>query len=398
MAIAPLAMDTYLPAFPMMADSFGVGIAAVQYTLVSFMLGSTLGHFLGGPISDVVGTFKVALSGCVLFSITSLIITQTDQIDALMPARILQGFAAGAAGVVVNAVITSHYPPKQSARIISTVTLVILGVPLVSPLIGIFLIKSGGWHAIFYFLAAYGVLAGVLVWFNCPRQGLRELGLEKTTLILRSKSLINGYRTILAKPIGRLYLVAIGLNIAVYWVFATSAAFAYMSFLGASLELFPFLMGVNTIFLVIGNRLGVFLLRRHEPYTVCMIGSAAQAALCVILLLTVTFLDPGLNTVVLLIALTVGTIPISGPNASSVFMHLHDRHAGTASACLGIARVMFGMIGGFIVTITYNGSLLPMAILMSVISIFSMITFHRAGRYMQRVGGNQNLWLKRTNT
>ena len=378
-------MDTYLPAFPTMADSFGVGIAAVQYTLVSFMLGSTLGHFLGGPLSDVIGTFKVAFTGCILFSITSLVITQTDQIEALMPLRILQGLAAGAAGVVVNAVITSHYPPKESARIISTVTLVILGVPLVSPLIGTFLLKSADWHAIFYFLAAYGVLAGLLVWFNCPRQGLRQKVSEKPTLLRRSKSLINGYRAILTKPIGRLYLIAIGLNIAVYWVFATSASFAYMSFLGASLELFPFLMGVNTIFLVAGNRLGVFLLRRHEPYTVCMIGSAAQAVFCTILLLTVAFLDPGLYTIVMLVALSAGTIPISGPNASSVFMHLYDRHAGTASACLGIARVMFGMLGGFIVTITFNGTLLPMAILMCIVAIGAMISFHRAGRYMHRV-------------
>ncbi|NNC98651.1 MAG: MFS transporter, partial [Gammaproteobacteria bacterium] len=137
-AVAPLAMDTYLPAFPSIADYLGVNIATIQYTVVSFMLGSTLGQFLGGPLSDSVGRLRIAFAGCVLFSIASLAIAATTDLQLMLIARAAQGFSAGAAGVVVSAIIAENYQGKEAARTMSTVTLVILGVPLLAPMIGTF--------------------------------------------------------------------------------------------------------------------------------------------------------------------------------------------------------------------------------------------------------------------
>lgn len=383
-AIAPLATDTYLPAFPSLAEYLGVSIATIQYTVVSFMLGSTLGQFLGGPLSDSIGRLRVALVGCLLFSLSSLAISSSTDLELLLWARAAQGFAAGAAGVVVSAVISDNYSGKESARIMSTVTLVIMGVPLIAPLIGTFLIKLGGWHYVFYFLAAYSAIVAALVKTNSPKQRLRPVSKEKRNLFLSIKTMFANYGAVLAKPAGRLYLAALGLNVSVYIVFATSASFAYMTYLGASLELFPFLLGANTISLLIGNRLGVLLLRYHEPYKVCMIGSCILGAFCIILLLAITLFEPTLYMVVGLIILTAGAIPISGPIGSSVFMQLYNKNAGTASASMGIARVSFGMFGGFLVTILHNGTLYPMAIIMCVFAIFGAGCFFRAGTILMK--------------
>jgi DHA1 family bicyclomycin/chloramphenicol resistance-like MFS transporter len=378
-AVAPLATDTYLPAFPSLAEYLGVSIATIQYTIVVFMLGSTFGQFLGGPLSDSIGRLRVALIGCILFSLASLAIASTIDLQLLLWARAAQGFSAGAAGVVVSAIISENYSGKESARIMSTVTLVIMGVPLVAPLIGTFLIKMGDWHSIFYFLAAYGALVGLIVWANTPQQRLRPASKQRRNIVTGLKTMLANYRAVLAKPIGRLYLVAMGLNVTVYIIFATSASFVYMSYLGASLDLFPFLIGANTISLIIGNRFGVFLLRHYEPYRVCMIGSCILAFLCFQLLLTVTFLEPTLYLIVGLIIVAAGAIPISGPIASSVFMQLYDKNAGTASASMGIARVAIGMLGGLVVTIAHNGTLYPMAILMFIVSVFGAYCFYSAG-------------------
>lgn len=377
-------MDTYLPAFPRISDYLQINIATVQYTLVSFLFGSTLGQFLGGPLSDSVGRLRIALVGCILFFFASLAISATADFSLLLLARAAQGFAAGAAGVVVSAIISEHYSGKESARVMSAVTLVILGVPLVAPLIGTFLIKFGGWRYIFYFLSAYGVLVGLIVWLNSPRQRLRPASKESRNILSGTRSMFRNYAAVLAKPAGRVYLAAIGLNISVYMTFATSASFAYMSFLGASLELFPFLLGANTVSLILGNRLGVFMLRYHEPYNVCMIGSTILACLCIGLLVCVTLFQPSLYTVVGMIILVAGSIPISGPIASSVFMQLYDKNVGTASAAMGVARVLFGMMAGFIVTIAHNGTLYPMAIIMCLISLGGVWCFYRGGALVAR--------------
>ena len=378
-AVAPLATDTYLPAFPSLAEYLGVSIATIQYTIVVFMLGSTLGQFFGGPLSDSIGRLRVALIGCILFSLASLAIAATIDLQLLLWARAAQGFSAGAAGVVVSAIISENYSGKESARIMSTVTLVIMGVPLVAPLIGTFLLKMGDWHSIFYFLAAYGAVVGLIVWANTPKKRLRPVSKARRNIVTGLKRMLTNYRAVLAKPIGRLYLVAMGLNVTVYMIFATSASFVYMSYLGASLEMFPFLIGANTISLIIGNRFGVYLLRHYEPYRVCMIGSCILAFLCLLLLLAVTFLEPTLYLIVGLIIVAAGAIPISGPIASSVFMQLYDKNAGTASASMGIARVAIGMLGGLVVTIAHNGTLYPMAILMFIVSVVGAFCFYSAG-------------------
>jgi DHA1 family bicyclomycin/chloramphenicol resistance-like MFS transporter len=384
-AVAPLATDTYLPAFPSLAEYFGVSIATIQYTVVVFMLGSTLGQFLGGPLSDSIGRLRVALIGCILFSLASLAIASTIDLQLLLWARAAQGFSAGAAGVVVSAIISENYSGKESARIMSTVTLVIMGVPLGAPLIGTFLIKMDDWHSIFYFLAAYGAVVGLIVWANTPKQRLRPASKQRRNIVTGLKTMLANYRAVLAKPVGRLYLAAMGLNVTVYMIFATSASFVYMSYLGASLEMFPFLIGANTISLIIGNRFGVYLLRHYEPYRVCMIGSCILAFLCFLLLLAVTFLEPTLYLIVGLIIVAAGAIPISGPIASSVFMQLYDKNAGTASASMGIARVAIGMLGGLVVTIAHNGTLYPMAILMFIVSVFGAYFFYSAGSKLSSI-------------
>src|SRR5215217_8996990 len=51
-AIASLATDMYVPAFPRVAADFGTTASAVQLTLTTFFAGMGLGQLVGGPFSD----------------------------------------------------------------------------------------------------------------------------------------------------------------------------------------------------------------------------------------------------------------------------------------------------------------------------------------------------------
>src|SRR5689334_6550009 len=54
-AIAPLATDMYVPAFPLVAHDLDAGATEVQLTLTTFFVGMALGQLVGGPFSDRVG-------------------------------------------------------------------------------------------------------------------------------------------------------------------------------------------------------------------------------------------------------------------------------------------------------------------------------------------------------
>ena len=66
-AIAPFAIDTYLPALPAMAEAFNTDIVQLNFTISTYLLGFGAGQLLGGPISDQLGRRPIGLLGLVIF-------------------------------------------------------------------------------------------------------------------------------------------------------------------------------------------------------------------------------------------------------------------------------------------------------------------------------------------
>src|SRR5579872_6778839 len=71
-AFAPLSIDMYLPAMPVMEKVFHASTAAVQLTMVTFLIGYALGQSLYGPITDRFGRKPPLYASLVLFIVSSL--------------------------------------------------------------------------------------------------------------------------------------------------------------------------------------------------------------------------------------------------------------------------------------------------------------------------------------
>ena len=61
-AIAPLATDMYVPAFPKVAADLAATATQVQLTLTTFFVGMALGQLIGGPVSDQRGRRRLLLT------------------------------------------------------------------------------------------------------------------------------------------------------------------------------------------------------------------------------------------------------------------------------------------------------------------------------------------------
>ena len=116
----------------------------------------------------------------------------------------------------------------------------------------------------------------------------------------------------------------------------------------------------------------------------CFIGSAMSAFFCTLTFVFVFIFEPSLTALVIMILMSIGTIAISGPIAASVFMEIHRDSAGTASASMGISRVLFSALAGFIVTFAHNESLLPTTGLMCIISATCFYYFRSASLELEK--------------
>lgn len=95
-AFAPLSIDMYLPAMPVMEKVFHTTSAAVQLTLVTFLLGYALGQPLYGPITDRFGRKPPLYVSLLVFIFSSAACAVSPSIYVMSFFRLLQ--AVGACG------------------------------------------------------------------------------------------------------------------------------------------------------------------------------------------------------------------------------------------------------------------------------------------------------------
>ena len=71
-AIAPLSIDIYLPALPMLRQALAADEAQTLFTLSAFFIGFGVGQLLLGPLSDRFGRKRPLLAGLVIYIIASV--------------------------------------------------------------------------------------------------------------------------------------------------------------------------------------------------------------------------------------------------------------------------------------------------------------------------------------
>lgn len=156
--LGPFSIDTYIPAFSGIARSIGATPAEMQQTLSAYLFGFAFMNLFHGALSDSFGRRPVVLWGLAVFTLASLGCALSQNIAQLVLFRGLQGLSTGAGIVVSRAVIRDMFPPADAQRVMSQVTIYFGVAPAIAPIVGGFLFVHAGWHAIFWFLVAVGVV------------------------------------------------------------------------------------------------------------------------------------------------------------------------------------------------------------------------------------------------
>jgi MFS transporter, DHA1 family, multidrug resistance protein len=159
--LGPFSIDTYLPAFTGIAAAIGATPVEMQQTLSAYLFGFAIMNLFHGALSDSFGRRPVVLWGLAVFTLASVGCALSQHIGALVFFRAVQGMSAGAGIVISRAVIRDMFPPADAQRVMSQVTIYFGVAPAVAPMVGGFLFVHTGWHAIFWFLVAVGVVLWV---------------------------------------------------------------------------------------------------------------------------------------------------------------------------------------------------------------------------------------------
>ena len=228
--LGPFSIDTYLPAFSGIALSIGATPVEMQQTLSAYLFGFAFMNLFHGALSDSFGRRPVVLWGLAVFTLASVGCALSQTIGQLVLFRALQGLSTGAGIVVSRAVIRDMFPPAEAQKVMSQVTIYFGAAPAIAPIVGGFLFVHAGWHAIFWFLVAVGVVLFVANYRLLPE----TLHIDQRQPF-NPRHLMRGYKDLCSDPRFLLLALASGVPFNGMFLYVLAAP----AFLGDHLALAP---------------------------------------------------------------------------------------------------------------------------------------------------------------
>ena len=148
-ALAPLATDMYLPALPIMHESFPVETSVIQMTLTATMVGMAIGQIFAGPFSDMLGRKNPLIVGMTIFMLASIGCVFANTIEIFLAFRFLQGLFGAVGIIVARSVARDLSDGAELTKVFSMLMLVNGLAPILAPVIGGQILAFTTWHGVF---------------------------------------------------------------------------------------------------------------------------------------------------------------------------------------------------------------------------------------------------------
>ncbi|OOR84205.1 multidrug effflux MFS transporter [Moraxella canis] len=345
-AIGPLSIDMYLPAFPSMAEDFGVSVSTIAKSVPAYFLGLVFGQLFYGPFSDRVGRVKPMYLGMTIFIIASIICAMTNNEYVLFAARTLQALGACVSAVVTRAAIRDTLNPVQSARAFSLMVLVMGIAPILAPSLGALILRVADWHGVFWFLAGFGVLNLLLTKFF-----LKEtLKPENRNTRPMSES-FGQYLSLMKDRTFMLPAVAAGLLQGAFFIYLSISSELFMVNYHLTEHQFAIAFGMNAFGFIALTQVNQFLTKRFHLVNLLRTGALIQLIAAAVLLILGLSFGGAANFywVFASIFICIAGLGFTQPNATAIALAFQKKRAGLASALQGALQFSVGIFGGLLI-------------------------------------------------
>lgn len=367
-ALAPFAIDTYLPAFEVMEDDLVTNSNFIQQTLTFYLVPYTIMTIFHGAISDSIGRIKTIKYGMSLFILGSIGCVFATSIEMLWISRLIQGVGAGAGNVVARAMVRDLYSGATAQKVMATIQIIFGIAPAIAPMVGGLLLGIS-WQAIFIFLIIYSVL---ITFFSV--KFLPETISKQNQLPFNLESVLSRYRDLLNDKNYIFLILSVSFNFSAFFLYVLSSPIFLMQHLNLSSSQFGYLF----IPTVTGMIMGSFISKK----TAGIISPAKMLKIAYLWMLLITSINlifclffPSIIFVNIgLIALYNIGMAAAMPLISIKALDCFPKARGTAASGQAFSQMLVSsVVAGLVIPIIW-GSLATLAVGMLVIFSLGLIT------------------------
>ncbi|HOU00955.1 MAG: MFS transporter [Bacteroidales bacterium] len=371
-------------ALPSIGKDLNATALELGWIASGFILSSAMFLLPVGRLADIFGRKKIFTYGILLFTISTLLIVFSWNIESLIIFRVIQGIAGAMIFGTSLAILTSVFGPGERGRAMGiNITAVYTGLSS-GPIIGGLLTQYFGWRSIFIFLFPVGIISLYLVikkmkyeWAEAKGESFDWVGSSIYGVSLAS--FMYGFSKL--PSISGWIFLASGITLGIFFllvekkitspvldiklilrnrIFAFSGIAALIHYSATSATGFfislylQYLKGLDARaagLIMISQPVMMALLsplagRLSDKYNAGLIASMGMGltAAGLIMLCFVNSSSPILMIVILLMIMGTGFGLFSSPNSNAIMSSVDKKHLGIASGVVGTMRMLGQMM------------------------------------------------------
>jgi len=334
-----LSTDLYLPAFPDLRADLGATAAAVQLTLTAYLVGSALGQFGIGTVSDALGRRRTLLTAFSVFALAGFAAAAAPSLEWVVALRLVQGVCGSAGAALARAIVADLATGERAARGISILIATMgLGPVFGSPL-GALLTSWGGWRAALLGLAlvatAMLVVAALAIPESLPpeRRHPARIGPLVASLgrLIRDRAFV-------------CLALAFAIGYAALILYIGSSSFVVQNVFGATPLVYSLTFAAGSVSFVLGAWLNARVVRRLGTAGALRAAQLTTLGAAVALLVLALTGALGLVTWTPLVCLFTAGCAGTMSDASALTLDRAAFAAGAGSATLGLFQFTLGAV------------------------------------------------------
>lgn len=368
-ALGPSSMQILLPALPIIRSTYSVSSEVAQLTLSLSMLAIAIGTLFFGPMSDKYGRKPIMLLGLSITIVGSVACWMANSIEWLIVGRFIQAFGGAVGLVLARAIVRDVYGAEEAARVIATLVMVMVVLPMLSPALGGELIARFGFHSVFVVTAVMCVFILAFLSYKLPET------LEEPVPFEGVRAMILTYFSLFKSRIFCGYAFCVTFVSVVFFSFIAAAPEIMVSVLKRPATEY----GYYFIIIPAGFMTGNYVARHFNKSLgldrlIALGAGIGVTGICLALLLQLLGFHQPL-ALFLPIALATFGNGITLPNAQAAAINEFPKLAGSASGLTGFLQMGFSAVAAQFVAVIYNGTVYPLLLLMLSASVASLLFF-----------------------
>lgn len=342
-AFPPLSTDMYLPAIPSLAQHWHQPLWVINLTLVCFFMTYSIFMLVYGPVSDRFGRRPLLKIGITIYILASLMCALAPNAASLIVFRIIQAAGGACASSLALAISRDVFGVREREKVLAYIGVIVALCPMLSPVIGGWLLAFLSWRWIFVLLA----LLGVIAFFGVYRMPESLKPADRTTQV----GLLANYCRLIRNPsyLGLVFLVSF--SAVPLFAFIGASSDIYITRFGQSAQVYGYFFGFNAMALMAGALACVRLSRMVSSRSILTAGFAGIALGGAWLLLNAGQSPWDLALPMLVISFSTG---MSRPPSNNLVLQQVKQGAGAASSLLMFFIMTSGALAMWFISLDWG--------------------------------------------